>query len=60
MPGVRDKHDHVLMEDGLVHLATEWASPHRYFVQCDRGLLFDLDDNGSIVLEPLTCLLCAT
>lgn len=49
----------MLMEDGLVHRVAIRLDAHRYGVACET-LVFDLDENGSIVLEPLTCLLCAT
>lgn len=47
----------MLMEDGLVHRVTVRVDSHHYRVACSN-LLFDLDENGSVVLEPLTCLEC--
>lgn len=47
----------MLMEDGLVHRVVVRVDSHHYRIACSN-LLFDLDENGSVVLEPLTCLEC--
>lgn len=61
-------HEHVLMEDGLVHrlihrhdntyMTHRQTQKTYYRIACD-DLRYDLEENGSIVLSALTCIECA-